>query len=172
VDADSQSRHKARERAAHLIRQLPDQEKLGRFDDEITEILNDPPRETDVRLIVGTMLDGFQRKPAEGSAVFVDAFVYVLEDMSANGQKDMPDFAPLAAIAAATREVWLTMDWPPSIKAFAELSRRHTAVLVKMHGEIHAVFQKKRDLAELVALVRPADFKPATPSGFDDEIPF
>jgi hypothetical protein len=82
------------------------------------------PPEATVRFLLGVMLDGFRAKPTEGAPIFVDAVVYMLENLAPDSGEalyNVPKFIPAPAIAAAVREAWLKFTFPPSIHEFSEL---------------------------------------------------
>jgi hypothetical protein len=129
-----------REMAVAVLGELPTVAQLESVDGEISKWLERPP-ENAARQIVATMLDGFKQKPSEGAAIFLDAMIYILGDM------------PAAAIAAATREVWETEDWAPSIHAFVDLCKKHRSTLSSVRRDVDLILKKRKDLGEIMALI-------------------
>jgi hypothetical protein len=76
-------------------------------------------RRMKLRLLLGTMLDGFRAKPTEGAPIYVDAMVWTLLEPE-SGQ---PFCAP--SVVAGIREAWATKTFPPSVHEFLELCRKH-----------------------------------------------
>lgn len=157
--------------------QLPDLNEIQKAIGGLSEIMTTAPDEPTVRLLLGTMLDGFRVKPAEGAPVYLDALVWILEALEP-GEGELyariPRHVPAAAIAASAREAWVAQTFPPSIHEFVVLVRKHRRRLVDLLGRVRFLERTHSDCAEIIA-ANGADSETlhrADNGDLDDEIPF
>jgi hypothetical protein len=108
-----------------------------------------PPSEPELRLLIGTMLDGFRAKPTEGAAVYIDAMVWMLSEPE-SGQ---PFCAP--AIAAAIRQAWASQTFPPSVHEFLKLCSNQQERIEAVHQELEWLCGAASDAVEVLLELAP-----------------
>jgi hypothetical protein len=154
--------------------QLPRLDEVRKVIGGLSEIMRTAPDEPTVRLLLGTMLDGFRVKPAEGAPVYLDALVWVLEGLEP-GEGELyarvPTHVPAAAIAASTKEAWVAQTFPPSIHEFVVLVRKHRRRLTDLLARVRFLERTHADCAEIIAANR-TDNETVHRADHPDEAPF
>jgi hypothetical protein len=129
--------------------------------------------ESNVRLLIGLLLDAFPRKPGESSAIFVDALILTIEEYRLPNRDDLAP--PTAAIAHATQQAWLVLNFQPTISEFISLLRKSWTALLNDLGQLRQLGEFSSAIDEVIAFDEA--LPKSTPlaegvTGDDDDIPF
>jgi hypothetical protein len=108
-----------------------------------------PPSEDELRLLIGTMLDGFRAKPTESAAVYIDAMVFMLLEP----ESGEPFCAP--AIAAAIRAAWASQTFPPSVHEFLALCVKQQARIENVQRELSWLCNAAQDANDVLRKLAP-----------------
>jgi hypothetical protein len=126
-----------REEAIRLCELLPDLDKTEGALDVLDKALNTVPEKSTVRLLLGTMLDGFPSKPGEGAPVYIDLLELMLEESdTTEPNPKLPRFVTAPVIAAAARDALLNLTFLPSIHEFIELCYKNWRRLVRIQEDV------------------------------------
>lgn len=158
-------------RAYERLEKIPTAEALSSDLASLRAALFEPASETDLRLIVSTMLEAIPAAKAQATAVYIDAVVWALQHADdARAEIDFPHYQGFSArvLATVTRRIWFKNTFAPSIAELLATARDVRAEYWSAFGATNRLLALRRNAEAIIAALPP----PSVADGDADRIPF